>query len=175
VFQVGVPEVLGYRDTMKALQKLDPALRRETVKEIRKAMAPLQAKARALTPATAPLSGMVRGRLAYSSKARSGVRIRVGGRARRNAKSWPLASLVQVDPAGSVFDMAGRRSTGSTPQGQALIRGLNARHGTASRAMWRVMDNGGADDVRRNVLAAVKNASEQVNRELLTYRAGGLT
>lgn len=168
------PQVIGYRETMRELQKLDPALRRETVKEIRRAVVPLQQKARALYPASPPLSGMTRGRLAYTGKVRSEIRVRVGGRARRKSREWPLVALIQKNAAGSMVDMAGRGPGGSTPQGRVMIEGLNSRMGAASRAMWRVMDSGGARDVERNVLAAVERASQQINRKMAGYSLRGM-
>jgi hypothetical protein len=48
-----------------------------------------------------------------------------------------LLTLKQTNAAGAVFDMAGRSSGGTTPQGQNMIRVLNDRFQGASRSMWK--------------------------------------
>ena len=159
------PQVLGVRETLAALKDLEPELRRETVRDIRSAAEPMRLAAQQLVPVEAPLSGMARGRLAWGPGARRKIRTTVGGRARRERDVWPLVNLIQGDAAGALFDIAGRGSAGSTPQGQALIRGLTQRHGAASRSMWRAAE-GNIEPVQREVIAAIDRAAAKVNRKL---------
>jgi hypothetical protein len=67
--------------------------------------------------------------------------------------------------AGSLFDIVGRGSGGSTKQGAALIDGLNARFQTASRAMWPAAE-AKLDYVQRNVVQAIDKASASMNLTL---------
>jgi len=159
------PEVEGVRETLKALKAIQPKLQTATRKRMRQAVAPLQNRARSKI-ASNPLSGWTSGRYAFDAgSARAGVKVAVGGRASSRKSSWPLVTMTQKDAGGAVFDMAGRRSSGSTPQGAAFIRGLN-RHGRASRSMYAAVDDGGLEDVQKGVLDAIADAEKTVNAEL---------
>lgn len=157
-------KVTGAKDVLKALKDLDPELRKETQAEMRRAVAPMQAAARDYVPSKPPLSGWrATGRLAWTNKARTGIKTRIGGRYSKTANSWPLVTLIQSDPAGSVFDIAGRSSSGRDPRGQNLIAVLNARYGRASRSMWRAAEKT-LPEVQDAVIAAVDAASQTIER-----------
>lgn len=52
-------------------------------------------------------------------------------------------TLVQVrntTAEGSILELAGRGSRGKTPQGQSLIKTLDARYGAPGRFMWDAYD-----------------------------------
>jgi hypothetical protein len=158
-------QVTGVREVIAELRKIDQELRKETVAAMKLAAQPLQAGARGLTPSSAPLSGMARaaGTLpAYSSRAVSGITIRYGGKFSRSTQSWPLLTLQQKDPAGSAFDMAGRRNPSSS-----LAENLTARYGSPSRAMWRATEANLAT-VQAGVKRAVDAAAETVNRRVVS-------
>lgn len=158
------PRVEGVRETLKALKEFDPKLRRATNKRIRNSVRPLQDAARARLPGL-PLSGWMSGRYGYDqSAARKGVKAQIGGRGRSGRTTWPLITVRQTNAGAAVFDMAGRRSSGSSPQGAAFIRGLN-RSASASRSMWPAAEEK-IDVVRGDVLAAIEDASKLVNRDL---------
>lgn len=162
--ELGRLEVTGVRETIAILRQVDSELRKETVKAMRTAAQPLQATARALTPATAPLSRMAKpgGTVqAYTRKAVSNITIRYGGKFSRSSQTWPLLRLQQKDPAGSVFDMAGRRNPSST-----LAQNLTSRYGTPSRAMWRAADQN-LTAVQEGVKRAVEDASATINRKIV--------
>ena len=67
-------------------------------------------------------------------KTRNKVVIKTGGK-RRSDGSYLLVAVVQTDAMGAIYDMAGRKSSGNTPAGRAMIANLNKIHG-ASRGMW---------------------------------------
>ena len=155
--------VYGVRETLAELKQLDKAVFFEAIKEIKKAARPLQQKLEAGIPHDPPLSGMTRGRLKWSGKAR--VEVKYGGRKDRRKDEWPLLKLELKDGAAVVFDMAGKNT------GSQFTQALSARHGGPSRAMWR------ADDaVKREANEAVKDAiaraMKKVNQELVTRPAG---
>lgn len=161
---LGRLEVTGVRETIAILRQVDTELRKETVKAMRTAAQPLQAAARGLTPAQAPLSRMARkgGTVqAYTRKAVTGITIRYGGKFSRSSQTWPLLRLQQKDPAGTVFDMAGRRNPSSS-----LAQNLTARYGPPSRAMWRAADANLAS-VQDGVRRAVDEASATINRRIV--------
>jgi hypothetical protein len=167
------PRVTGGQEVLDVLKEIDPKLRRATNRTIKQAASPLVAAVRERLP-DSPLSNWVTGRYAYDqARAARGVQVKIGGRAGRNSEtviagrassSWPLIAVVQNNAGGSVFDMAGRRSSGNTPQGQAFIRGLNAI-ASSSRSMWPAAE-GTIDAVRETVLAAVNDVADDINRSL---------
>ena len=150
--------VYGVRESLAELKQLDKAAFFEAIKEIKKAARPMQQAMQAGLPAEPPLSGMARGRLKWSGRAK--VDIKYGGRKDRNKDEWPLLKLELKDGAAVVFDMAGKNT--SSPFTQALSR----RHGGPSRAMWRPDDL-----VKREANEAVKDAiaraMKQVNSNLV--------
>lgn len=159
-------QVVGVRDTLAKLKKVEPKLRRQVTSQMRRAAKPVQRGIQNQIPTQTPMSGWTSGRYGFDGgAARKGVKIKAGGRASRKKSVWPLLSIEQRNAGGAVFDMAGRRSSGNTPSGRAFIRTLNARHGRASRSMWK-----GAEaklpEVQKEVLRALATASKSINREL---------
>jgi hypothetical protein len=156
-------QVYGVREVIAELRKVAPELRKETIAAMKLAGQPMQQTARALTPASPPISGMARagGRIpAYSRKAVTGITIRYGGKYSRNSDSWTFLKMQQKDIAGSVFDMAGRRNPGSD-----LGQALSSRYGDPSRAMWRAAEVH-LPAVQRAVLKAVNEAAATINRRI---------
>jgi hypothetical protein len=65
-------------------------------------------------------------------------------------------------PAAVLFDTSGQ---GSTPQGQQMIRALNARYGKPSRVMWRAYERADRD---------LQNQVEQLMRKIMRQASGEL-
>ena len=149
--------VYGVRETLAELKELDKALFFETVREIKKAAAPMVKELERALPSEPPLSGMARGRLSWRKMK---VNVKYGGRKDRNKDEWPLLKLELKDGAGQLFDMAGKG--GSSP----LADRLTARFGGPSRAMWRNTDRLLAESSEA-VKDAIARASEKVNRKLV--------
>ena len=149
--------VYGVRETLAELRELDKALFFETVREIKKAAAPMVKELERALPSEPPLSGMARGRLSWRKMK---VNVKYGGRKDRNKDEWPLLKLELKDGAGQLFDMAG--NGGSSP----LADRLTARFGGPSRAMWRNTDRLLAESSEA-VKDAIARASEKVNRKLV--------
>lgn len=161
-------DVNGVAATIKELGRIDPELAKAARARLKETAAPLVAAARQLVPAPSPLSRWkAGGRIGWEAgRARSAITAKPSTAAPRGRRI-KLLSVVQANPAGAVFDMAGRASGGRTPQGQAFIRNLNARYGTASRAMWRA-----AEQTRPQVEQALQTAVRDVE-DTLSRRLGG--
>ena len=170
--EVGVPQVYGVQEAMKALRAMEPALQREAVRKIKVAAEPMAAGVREAIPTQAPLSGMNnRGRLGWGARGGTAVKVKYGGKRNRDRNEWPLVSIVLTGAAASVYDMAGRGSPGHTPQGKALVSGLTAAGGSPSRAAWRAAEARIAS-VQAAVLVAVKEVSVRTN-VLMTQKPRG--
>lgn len=148
---------------MADLRKLQPTIYKATLKEIRHAAKPLQQEAQSRVPGDPPLSGMGHGGRTGWSRKGTRVSTRTGGKSQRNG--WTLVKIQMNGAAGSLFDIVGRGSNGKTPQGAALIDGLNARFRQASRAMWPAAE-AKLDYVQRNVVQAIDKASATMNLTL---------
>lgn len=156
-FSVGVA---GVSDVLRELGRIDPELRKQAVSSIRDSLQPLADAAKTYVPTDVPLSGMVRGTKAWNSgRVRSGIRAKVSTKANRSGQI-PLAKIVQANPAGAMWDMAGKRG-GSTEAGRRMIAVMSQRNGPPSRAMWRPVDL-----YRARTEEALQAAVDEVERTL---------
>ena len=166
-------KVQGVTGALTTLRKLDPDFQKQVKKDIRAAAKPLQQKAREYVPLKPPLSGFSRswtrstgGTVAgwnARGKTRNKVVIKTGGK-RRPDGSYLLVAVVQTDAMGAIFDMAGRRSSGHTPAGQAMISNLNKIHG-ASRGMWPAAEQE-LPHIQQVVGGILDTVSARLTREL---------
>lgn len=133
-------DVAGVAESLRELGRIDPLLRKEAVTVLRDSLEPLAAAARQYVPAFTPLSGLEhRGRLQWStSRVRAGIRAKVSTKTTRSGMI-PLASISQTNPAGAMWDMAGKRTAGNQDgtTGERMVFWMAARTGAPSRAMWR--------------------------------------
>ena len=165
----------GFDETMRVLKQLDPELRKQTLKEIRRPLNAAIGQMRGMY-AQPPMSGWrtvaaVNGRTrggagwpAWTGMER-GLKAQVG-KSRRQVKrqEWDIASIVQRNAAAEIYEFAERvRSTG-WPQAQQFVANLQ-RHGKPARVVWRVLEKQ-QPDIERAVLAAVRNAEAVVNQKL---------
>lgn len=151
--------VHGIKPVLEFLRTMEPAIYKETVKEIKTAADPLRAKVAQAFPdkpwdSAKPVNWMRYGRTTRgrkvndtpgadfpkydSKKVRAGVKVQVGGRKVRRTNSYPILRIKQTDAAGSVFDLATKNASG-TQAGQQFVQNLN-KTGTPSRVMWREVE-----------------------------------
>lgn len=176
-WNIGVT-IYGIDELKRALRQFAPDLKKEMDAEIRSALSPIVGRARSLVPQRA-LSGWGRGgggewsqRLGWDPSAvRSGMRIRQGGRRARGSAVKAAWRITQRDAAGSVWEVAGRRSRGSSPQGRAFIAGLDRGSGSASRGIWRAFDDlDGTQIAETAVLGAIRSAEGAYESRILSFR-----
>jgi len=173
--------VYGIKEDLKTLNKLAPDLRRQITKDYKALMQPTISDARNNIPSQPPLSGFGRKwRHIFpwdKARANSGVSVKIDTRRARKrnlekgAQYETLSAFIvqQRNPAGIVFDIAGRGGKSSSTQkrkginyewNNTLIENL-AKEGTASRTMWPAAE-ANAD----NIEEAIKTITEQVERSL---------
>jgi len=157
-------EVIGIRDAVKTLKKLEPAVYKEFRKKAVTALKPitLDAQAALNRAGPAPLSGMARkwttksGRQIFpyvQNKAVRGVKVSL-----RPSKAAFL-TVQQKDGNGAIFDIAGRTTTNRF--GEALSR----RFGNPSRTMWPAAE-ANDDKVRDNLADLVQTVAKQTETKL---------
>lgn len=161
-------QVEGVKATLKALKEIDPALRRAAIKEMKSAAQPMVNEVRSRMPLK-PLDNWGEGgRLGWDvNKARRSVKLRFGGKKIRggSGNQYPLLRLVIQSPAATMYDMAGKRGQGKTPQGQVFVRVLTADWGRPSRLAWPAAEKH-MDSVQRGVIEAIDKAAAEINREI---------
>jgi len=156
-------ELVGVRETIRSLNKVEPGLRKEFVSEAKQIAQPAIQRVQAGYQQV-PLSGMSRnwrdkqGRRLFPftvAKAKRGVQLKVDTDRRATA----IISIVQKDQATAIFETAGRRnpnplerSLGELRPGRTRIIGpavYSARH-----------------LIEREMLDAIKKAMKRVQKEL---------
>ena len=159
-------EIVGAKDAIKGLRKIDPELRKQFNRDVKAITRPVVDQAKSKYPAM-PLSGMSRIWTAGTrqllpweqSKARSGVQVKID----TSKRAVSVIRIQQKDPAASIYELAGKQ--GNNPKGRAFINNLEARFGRAQRVLWPTYDanaNQVTDEIRQTVLAA----SREVQKEL---------
>jgi len=169
----------GIAETRKILKDAAPDILKEVDKEIRAVLKKEVKAAQAILPTAPPMSGWstTKGRTSGDSEwpewvggeiSRS-IKMKKGKKQYRKHHTFRYSSqlimLINGSAAGSIFELAGRSSSGNTAQGRQFIANLN-RFGQASRVIWKVMDNGGADDVQRGMVDAYHRAERQLQARL---------
>ncbi len=166
-------EVRGVRESIVALRKIDPQLRKQFNRRANDIARPIVTEARRRYTQV-PLSGMSRtwaprGRALFPftvSKARSGVRVKVDTSKRLNrgpARPVGIVAVKQTNAAAVIFDMAGKATDNQ------LSRNLTARWGQPSRVMWPAAESQ-LPDVERQMRALTNEVERFVQAQLAKVR-----
>jgi hypothetical protein len=154
--------IIGLAELEKGLRSFDPTLARIMNREFRDALTPVVKEAQRNVPAVALSGWDATGdgewstRLGWDSgQVAKGIKVRKGaGRTRRRTRGGVQVAwrIVNENPAGAVFELAGRRNGGS-----AMGQALTGRHGQASRLIWDAWEKRGSQ-VEPKIRMAVANA-----------------
>ncbi len=178
-------QVYGIKEDLKTLNKLAPDLRRQITKDYRALMQPTISDARNNLPAGIGQTVM-RG---FGRKwrhifpwdkavANRNITVKIDTRRARKrnmdkgAQYETLSALLiqQKNPAGIVFDIAGRGGKSTSTQkrkgvtydwNNTLIENMDRVFGKASRSMWPAVENN-----TDNIESAIRNITEDVERKL---------
>ena len=165
--------VRGVRESIVALRKIDPQLRKQFNRRANDIARPIVLEARRRYTQV-PLSGMARtwaprGRSLFPftvSKARSGVRVKVDTSKRLNrgpARPVGIVAVKQTNAAAVIFDMAGKATDNN------LSRNLSARFGEPSRVMWPAAESQ-LPEVQRQMVELTNQVERLVQAELAKVR-----
>lgn len=172
----GVPEMMGI------LKQIDPALQKATIAKMKLAAEPMIREARQSIPDEPPRPSdptkngkgwSANGRLGWNAaKIRRSITVKYKGRPNRKwgETNWTLLKMVMGNPAGSVYDIAGRKTAGVTPQGRALIAKLD-RELKASRVMWRAAERH-LPDVQQGVTDAIADMEYAIEQRIEREKVG---
>jgi len=175
-------QVVGLKETLRDLNKLDKELSKEIRKDIRKVVQPLADAISASVPAGAPLSGMAHsGRTGWQNRKK--VAVKLDTRKPRRYLDRPGRTITNVvrittkDAPTAIVDMAGKAGGAASraPAGRKrpnFSRALTARLGPPSRFMWRTAEDR-LQDVQNDMKPIIERVEKIMNRELKnTYRSG---
>jgi len=160
-------EVVGLKEALKTLNKIDKSLRREITKDYKKIVQPVIDDAKNLVPSKAPLSGMAR---AY--KYRSGFQVLPWSDG-YNQKIIAKINTRNIKEYGGnksnvgTFVIQWQGATGTmfdTSMEGPLGRALTARYGSRSRVMWKAYEQR-QNDVMSEMEQLVKRVMSEANRE----------
>ena len=168
-------EINGAKQTLRALGKFEPEMRKQFTRDAKKIAKPIVDLARSKYPHEY-LSGMSRtwaprGRALFpysQSKARRGVQARVSSARKKNY----LLAVVQKDPAAAIVDMAGKKTQGrsgaGSSRGQRFVYNLFGDFGGPSRVMWPAAEARSAA-IERELSDLIDQVSVQVGSQMRTY------
>ena len=154
--------MVGVKDTIRSLSKIDRTVRRQFTKDAQNVVRPIVDQAVKEYPAEA-LSGMARawavnGRQLFPYDRRRAIRgLKIKVDTRRGAGA--ALKIVQTNPAAAIFETAGK----GTPN--QLSTNLTRKFERASRLLWPISERK-LPEVQNEVRALVINAMRLVQKEL---------
>lgn len=155
--------VVGIKDAMRELQKIEPDLAKQIKKDFKDVVKPVVNDAK-LQVVNLPLSGFKRnwkaGKLLPWSQTAVSRSIIARYSNRRRGNSLAVFSVTMKSPAGTIFDIAGRKSA------NRLGTALDLLYGRASRLMWPTYERH-ANQVNENMADLVEKITDATNRRLL--------
>jgi len=139
-------EVVGIKDALAKLNRIDKKLRMQITRDFAEIMQPVVDEAQSRLPFGAPLSGMDykwTTKTGYQilpwSGASDTVKAGVSGKKVREFAGFQqnLATFYAkyTGPTAVLFEMSGRK-TPKTDAGRRFANNMNAKHGHASRVLW---------------------------------------
>lgn len=157
------------RDTRALLRRFAPEVLKELDKANRAAAKPLVNKAKSYVPSDSDqLENWSKyGRYRWeSNKVKSGIKFK-SDRRQRGRRYNALLTFMNIDVAGSIYELAGYQDPGTQ-----FNRQLTGRFGRAPRIIWRAVDREALVKLRSEILQNYKDAEAALNHELAKRRAG---
>ena len=162
-------DLVGVRDAVASLNKIEPGLRKQFAAELNQIAAPaIQAAQSRYAAAGVPLTGMLK-TWSYSyrtlfpydpGKAAKGVKVKLD--TRRNATG--VINIVQTDVAANIFETAGRKNSSSFSDNLSAIFGTLPRKGRTRIFGPAVYSK--INEVTKEIERAALRVINQVNRSL---------
>ena len=160
-------EIVGLKDALKTLNKIDKSLRREITKDYKKIVQPVIDDANNLVPSSAPLSGMARN---WSTKSGFKMLPWVPGFKQKIAAKINTRNIKEYGGNKTnvgTFVIQWKGATGTmfdTSMSGALGRALTSRYGDRSRVMWKAYEQR-QNDVMSEMEKLVKRVMDEANRK----------
>lgn len=170
--ELKIGNIVGVQFVIKELQETEPKLLAQFRKDLVAEAAPLLPKIRSAIPMNAPLSGMEhRGSTGYDP-----ARIKVTAKAnfRKRAGKQSLISFRATSNALRLADMAGRKASGKTSSGRAMIAGLNAGGGgRPSRIVYPSVEKE-LPSLQRSMIDIISDYAAKVSKRIFVESQRGV-
>lgn len=173
--------VEGLDETIKYLKEYDKETLKALNKELYGVMKELVAEARSLAPSVSPMSGWAEPsqygaewgtRLRFDPrKVKSGIRSKIGTVRHPNTFTTSRTYLlINANPAGAIYETAGRKSSGKGKNGENFIRQIENDSGMVvigkqGRIVWKAVNENRAMVINKMEII-VKRYEAYINRKL---------
>ena len=167
--------VVGVKEALRELNKLDKVARRQLTKDFQAVCKPVVDAAKRATPQAPPISGWGRSwttRSGYkalpwqANLATKNIKAKVSGKKPReyNGRMTNLAvfTIAWGGTINTIYDLASKSQTAA---GANMVRGLEARHGKASRVLWPAY-TANQGEVERQVTEIIDDVMRTVSRAI---------
>jgi hypothetical protein len=155
--------IVGIKETLRELQKVEPDTAKAIKAEFKQIVKPIVDAAKPQVKEL-PLSGFARnwkgGKILPWSQSAVAKSIIARFSNRKRGNSLAVFSVSMKSPAGTIFDMAGRGNA------NRLASALDSLYGRASRLMWPTYERH-ADQVNENLARLVEKVTDAANRRLV--------
>lgn len=161
-------QVTGIKETLRELQKLNPALRKAFNGQFKAILQPTVDDIKARIPSEAPLSGFERPYKKkgawQGNKVKQGVKTKIDTRRPKPGafEETTAFAILQKTGWGAIFDMAGRSSS------NVLATNLGRRYGVASRSMWPAVINH-QDQIESDMSKITDDVMAAVAKEIASF------
>ena len=173
-------ETKGFAETMRDLGKIEPAMKRAVIKDIRGIVKPVVDIINARIPSVAPLSGMNHnGRTGWGNVKKVAVKVdlraprRSPGTGTQGAKQMSLVRIITKGAPVAIVDMAGkaggRKSRRESKYQRPNFASALDPVGTPSRFMWKDIDKS-IGLIEHQLQKTVADAVYAANKELMKVR-----
>lgn len=159
----------GLDRTLRALKQLDPVMEKEIRKEINAAAGSIRELARRYIPAESPMSGWQApnwgARGFDSATMKKGIKVVRRGDRKKPGSYRREIRVVNSSAPGVIYELAGTKSNGITPQGRVFVR--NIAESGLRQPLRRVVVRAGVEkgkEARQRVFDAVVKAEGIVQR-----------
>lgn len=172
-------EVVGVKEAVRELQRVDKRARRQLTVNYRRITEPVIRDAKSMVPLGTPISGWGRSWTTKSGQkllpwdsevADDYIKAKVSGKKPREWAGY-MSNLTTFivswyGAINTVYDIAGRESRGKTVSGRNMIAGLEAKKGKASRVLWPAY-LANRDEVEKQMRLLLEDLMQQINRNLV--------
>lgn len=151
----------------RLMREAAPEFLKELDKANREAAKPILAYAKGLVPDQAPISGWQHnGRTGWNSaNVQKGIVARAGKRS-SFADYRSLLEFRQMDTAGAIFEVLGRKSRPTSEKGQRFLTVVENRFPRVSRILWRAVDDIGLTTLQHEIVENYKTFEAKLNMKL---------
>jgi hypothetical protein len=168
---MAISSITGIAETVKILNSIDKEIVKQARRDLRTGAQPVANAVKANIPREAPLSGMVHNGRTSWRPAGFKVRVKTNFTKKAERKGYSLVSILagekivaQGSAIFSISDMAGRKGSGKTRSGKAMIRALNAQ-AKASRYVYPAAERE-IPYVKDQVVATIRKLTKTYNDSL---------